>query len=66
MTTRVAIGTGARQGIGQAIAIDLARRGARVALVDLKPSEETAARIVNAANQGVYRATPRSWESAHV
>jgi NAD(P)-dependent dehydrogenase (short-subunit alcohol dehydrogenase family) len=45
MTTRVAIVTGARQGIGQAIAIELARRGTRVALVDLKPSGETAARI---------------------
>src|SRR5258707_15368351 len=45
MTTRVAIVTGARQGIGQAIAIALARRGPRVALVDLEPSAETAARI---------------------
>ena len=45
MTARVAIVTGARQGIGQAIAIELARRGTRVALVDLEPSDETAATI---------------------
>lgn len=45
MTTRVAIVTGARQGIGQAIAIELARRGMGVALVDLKPSDETVATI---------------------
>ncbi|AIO36076.1 (S)-1-Phenylethanol dehydrogenase [Burkholderia cenocepacia] len=45
MNTRVAIVTGARQGIGQAIAIELARRGMRIALVDLKPSDETMAVI---------------------
>src|SRR5882672_6380850 len=43
--THVAIVTGARQGIGQAIAIELARRGTRVALVDLQPSDATVATI---------------------
>lgn len=42
---RVAIVTGARRGIGQEIAIRLARCGARLVLVDLEPCSETAAAI---------------------
>lgn len=42
---RVAIVTGARRGIGQEIAIRLSRRGAKLVLVDLEPSPETAAAI---------------------
>ena len=42
---RVAIVTGARRGIGQAIAVKLASCGARVALVDLESPLETAALI---------------------
>jgi NAD(P)-dependent dehydrogenase (short-subunit alcohol dehydrogenase family) len=42
---RVAIVTGAAHGIGQAIAIKLAERGALLVLVDIDDTDETAARI---------------------
>ena len=42
---RVAIVTGAAHGIGQAIAVKLAERGARLVLVDIDDTAETAARI---------------------
>ena len=42
---RVAIVTGAGQGIGPAIALALAERGARVIATDLKPPQETARKI---------------------
>jgi NAD(P)-dependent dehydrogenase (short-subunit alcohol dehydrogenase family) len=42
---RMALVTGAGQGIGQAIALALAERGARVIATDLKPPGETASKI---------------------
>jgi NAD(P)-dependent dehydrogenase (short-subunit alcohol dehydrogenase family) len=42
---RVALVTGAAQGIGQAIAVALAQRGAQVIATDLAPPNETVARI---------------------
>jgi len=40
--------TGAAIGIGRAIAVELARQGANVALADIRPPEETLAIIMRA------------------
>jgi len=45
--------TGAANGIGRAIAVELARQGANVALADIRPPEETAAIITRAEGHAV-------------
>lgn len=52
---RVAIVTGAARGVGRGIALALAREGARVAVADVLPADETLAEIEAAG--GVARAT---------
>ena len=61
---RVAIVTGAAQGIGRAIAAGLAARGAQVVAVDIKPLDETVAaigervtpRILDVSDEGAWQA----------
>jgi NAD(P)-dependent dehydrogenase (short-subunit alcohol dehydrogenase family) len=45
--------TGAANGIGRAIAVELARQGANVALADIRPPEETASIITRAEGHAV-------------
>ena len=45
--------TGAANGIGRAIAVELARQGANVALSDIRPPEETASIITRAKGHAV-------------
>jgi NAD(P)-dependent dehydrogenase (short-subunit alcohol dehydrogenase family) len=45
MTNKVALVTGAAQGIGQAIAVRLAAEGYHVAIADMRPADETTALI---------------------
>ncbi len=52
-TGRVAVVTGAGKGIGQEIAVQLAQRGARVALLDLADVRDTAARISEAGGEAL-------------
>ncbi|MEP9385890.1 SDR family NAD(P)-dependent oxidoreductase [Mesorhizobium sp. KR9-304] len=67
-TGRVAVVTGAGNGIGQEAAIQLARRGAQVALLDLGDVAETAARISEAGGEALPLqadvSSPEDWARA--
>jgi len=64
---RVALVTGAGQGIGQAIAFALAERGARVIATDLKLPQETARKIGSTACALQLDVTQEEdWRSAFV
>lgn len=50
---RVAVVTGAAGGFGRAISVELARRGADIIAVDLKPTEETVAAVEEEGRTGI-------------
>lgn len=53
LTDQVAIVTGASRGIGQAAALALAREGADVVVADVRPADETVARVQNLGRRGL-------------
>ena len=64
-TGRLALVTGAGQGIGQAIALALAERGAQVIATDLAPPDETARKIGSSASALQLDVTQEEqWRSA--
>ena len=54
LTGKVAIVTGAARGIGQGIAIELARAGAKVVVSDIIPGNETIKKIKALKRNGIY------------
>ena len=54
LTGKVAIVTGAARGIGQSIAIELARKGANVVVSDILPGEGTTSQIKKLKRKSIY------------
>src|SRR5690625_348207 len=52
-TDHVAVVTGSAQGFGQAIAVELARRGADIVAIDLRDAAETVAEVEAAGRRAV-------------
>src|ERR1700747_1442501 len=61
---RVALVTGTSRGIGQAIAVGLAQRGARVVLADRGDASETIALIAGPGHRYISLGSPYRWVAA--
>src|SRR5699024_6790546 len=52
-TDRVAVVTGSAQGFGQAIAVELAQRGADIVAIDVRDAAETVAEVEKAGRRAI-------------
>jgi NAD(P)-dependent dehydrogenase (short-subunit alcohol dehydrogenase family) len=59
---KVAIITGAAQGIGAAFALGFAKEGAKVVIADISDGEESVAAIEQAGGEAIYVKTDVTWQ----